>query len=100
MGIELKRPPTTDEIEEICSAAEEAARRLVLYKVPLKSMGDLDVTVEAEGDKPLNLNVEVAVELTSGTQDLEAVVDEATKAAFSAAEEKVRELKLCVDTSD
>lgn len=100
MGIELKRPPTTDEIEEICSAAEEAARRLVLYKVPLKNMGDLDVTVEAEGDKPLNLNVEVAVELTRGTQDLEAVVDEATKAAFSAAEEKVRELKLCVDTSD
>jgi hypothetical protein len=98
MGIELKREPTADEVEQICAAAEEAARRHLLSKVPLKRVGDLDVMVEAVGDKPLNVNIEVAIELTSGTQDLDALVREATEIAFSAAEAKVRELDLCVDT--
>lgn len=100
MGIEFKRKPTTEEIEEICSAAEEAARQLILSKVGLKRVEDLDVMVEAEGDKPLRLNVEVAVEPTSSMPNLEALVEEATKTAFSAAEAKVRELDLCVDTPD
>lgn len=98
MGIELKREPTADEVEQICTAAEEAARRHLLSKVPLKRVCDLDVMVEAVGDKPLNVNIEVAIELTSGTQDLDALVREATEIAFSAAEAKVRELDLCVDT--
>lgn len=98
MGIELKREPTADEVEQICAAAEEAARRHLLSKVSLKRVGDLDVMVEAVGDKPLNVNIEVAIELTSGTQDLDALVREATEIAFSAAEAKVRELDLCVDT--
>jgi len=100
MGIELKKPPTVEEIEEICIAAEEAARQSVLNKVSVKNVGDLDVTVEAEGEKPLNLNVEVAVDLASGNQDLEPIIAEATEAAFSAAEAKVKELHLCVDTND
>lgn len=98
MGIELKREPTAEEVEQICAAAEEAARGHLLSKVPLKNIGDLDVMVEAVGGKPLELNIEVALELTSGTQDLNALVREATEVAFSSAETKVRELDLCVDT--
>ena len=97
MGIELKREPTTEEVEQICTAAEEAARKHLLSRVPLKHLSDLDVTIEAVGDKPLVVNVDVAIELASGDQDSQALVDEATDLAFSAAEAKVRELKLCVD---
>ena len=98
MGIELRRKPTEDEIEEICVAAQEAARGHLLSKVSLKRVSDLDVTVEAEGDKPLILYVDVAVELEEGDEDMSPLVDEATEIAFSAAEAKTRELNLCVDT--
>ena len=98
MSIELKRPPTDEEVEQICVAAEEAARRRLLASVSLKLISDLDVTVEATGDKPLVLNVDVAVELRGGTQDVDSIVDEATNLAFSAAEAKAKELHICVDT--
>jgi hypothetical protein len=98
MSIELKRKPTSLEVEQICTAAEEAARRLLLSRVSLKQVSDLDVTIEALGDKPLLLSVDVAIELLSGNQDVEDLVDKATDAAFSAAEAKARELDLCADT--
>ena len=98
MGIELRRKPTTEEIEQICVAAQEAARLHLLSKVSLKRLSDLDVTVEAEGDKPLVLYIDVAVELASGNEDVEPLVDEATESAFSAAEAKAKELNLCLDT--
>jgi hypothetical protein len=94
MGIELKRKPTTEEVEEICSAAEEAARKHLLSKVSLKRVSDLDVTVEAIGDKPLVVNVDVSIELSMGNENLQSLVDEATQLAFSAAEAKARELNL------
>lgn len=97
MDIELARKPATEEIEQICSAAEEAARRYLLSKVSLKQISDLDVTVEAEGDKPLLLYVEVAIELATGNEDVGPLVSEATDIAFSFAEAKVRELNLCVE---
>jgi hypothetical protein len=97
MSIELIREPTTEEVERICTAAEEAARKHLLSRVPLKRVSDLDVTVDAVGDKPLVVNIDVAIELASGNQDLQTLVDEATNLAFSAAEAKARELKLCVD---
>jgi hypothetical protein len=94
MGIELKRRPTTEEVEEICSAAEEAARKHLLSKVSLKRVSDLDVTVEAIGDKPLVVNVDVSIELSMGKENLQSLVDEATQLAFSAAEAKARDLNL------
>jgi hypothetical protein len=98
LGIELRRKPTTEEIEQICVAAQEAARLHLLCKVSLKRVSDLDVTVEAEGDKPLVLHIDIAVELANGNDDVEPLVDEATESAFSAAEAKARELNLCLDT--
>jgi hypothetical protein len=96
--MELKRAPTEDEIEQMCLAAQEAARNHLMSKVSLKRIDDLDVTVEAIGDKPLMLYIDVAIELTSGDEDLGPLVDGATDSAFSAAEAKARELNLCLDT--
>ena len=98
--LELTRIPTDGEIEQMCLAAQEAARNHLLSKVPLKRLSDIDVTVEAVGDKPLTLFVDVAVELESGEEDMDPLVDEATDLAFDAAERKARELDLCRDTPD
>jgi hypothetical protein len=84
----------------MCTAAQEAARGHLLSKVSLKRISDLDVTVEAVGDKPLALSVDVAVELESGDEDMDPLVDAATDIAFDAAERKARELDLCRDTPD
>jgi hypothetical protein len=64
----------------------------------LKRINDIDVTIEAIGDKPLTLLVDVGIELDSGNEDMEPLVDEATGIAFLAAEKKARELNLCRDT--
>ncbi|MGD0176927.1 MAG: DUF3194 domain-containing protein [Candidatus Bathyarchaeia archaeon] len=98
MSIEFKRIPTSEEVEAMCEAAQDAARKHLLSKISLKQVSDLDVTIEAVGDKPLVVSVDVAIELESGDQDLKPLVDEATDAAFSAAEAKARELNLCEDT--
>jgi len=82
----------------MCLAAEDAARRHLMSKIPLKRLSDLDVMIEAIGDKPLMLSVDVAIELTSGNEDVDPLVDDATELAFSAAEAKAKELKLCLDT--
>lgn len=100
MIVELKRRPTDREIEEICEAAEEAARKFLLAKLRVDEISDLDVTIEAVGDKPLTLNVGVALELATGESDLDALADEATDIAFNAAESKVKELDLCEITSN
>ncbi|MGA2627036.1 MAG: DUF3194 domain-containing protein [Candidatus Bathyarchaeia archaeon] len=98
MTIELIRAPTDEEIEQMCLAAEDAARKHLMSKIPLKRLSDLDVMIEAIGDKPLMLSVDIAIELASGNDDVDPLVDDATDLAFSAAEAKARELKLCLDT--
>jgi len=100
MAIELKRALTEEEIEQICIAAQEAARGHITSKISLKRIDDIDVTVEAVGDKPLTLSVDVAVELESGDEDIDPLVDQATDIAFLAAENKARELNLCRDMPD
>ena len=97
MSIEFKRKPTAEEVEQICEAAQEAARKHLLSKISVKQISDLDVTIEAVGDKPLVVSIDVAIELESGDLDLEPLVDEATNLAFSAADAKARELDLCED---
>ena len=95
MNIELRRVPTDEEIELICAAAEETARTFILSKISLKKVEDLNLSVEALGDKPLSLTVEVGVETDIEDPELRTIIDSAADAAFAAAEAKVRELNLC-----
>jgi len=95
VNIELRRTPTDEEIELVCAAAEETARKFILSKIPLKKVEDLNLSVEALGDKPLSLTVEVGVETDIEDPELRTIIDSAADAAFAAAEAKVRELNLC-----
>jgi len=85
---------TTEQIEALCSTAEDAARKHVLSKVPAKKVERLNISVEADGAKPLNLTVEIDMALSSQMKDLdsEKLANEAVKEALKASENYLRKL--------
>ena len=94
--VELGIPElTTDQIENLCSAAENAARKYVLSKISSKMIDRLDICVEAEGSKPVKLTVEVNLVLTheAAEFDAETLVKAATKEAHKASENYLRRMK-------
>ncbi len=86
---------TTEQIELLCQTAEDAARKYVLSKVSSKDVDQLDISVEADGTKPVNVTVEINLLLASQTKnvDADALVKEAVKEAHKAAENFLRQLK-------
>jgi hypothetical protein len=94
---ELRLPElTSEQIEELCSIAEEAARKYVTSKVPVKRIETLDISVEAEGVKPVTLtvNVDVALSPLMKNFDVQKLANEAVKEAFASAEKYLRSM-LC-----
>ena len=86
---------TLEQVVELCERAEQAARDYVLSKIPTSRIATLDVTVDAEGTKPITANVDVTVVLSPLMKDfdVEALTREATKRAFTHIEEYLRELR-------
>jgi post-segregation antitoxin (ccd killing protein) len=86
---------TTEQIETLCSTAEDAARKHILSNVPLKMVDKLNVSVEVEGAKPLNVTVEVDLALSPKMKgfNAEALVNDAVKTALEASEIYLRKLK-------
>ena len=85
---------TLEQVEELCERGEQAARDYVLSKVSTSRIATLDVTVDAEGTKPITVNVEVTVVLSPLMKDfdVETLTKEATKRAFANIEEYLSEL--------
>jgi hypothetical protein len=83
-----------EQVSELCERAEQAARDYVLSKVSTSRIVTLDITVDAEGTKPVTANVDVTVILSPLMKDfdVEALTKEATKRAFVNIEEYLREL--------
>jgi len=86
---------TSEQIEELCSAVEEAARRHILSKVSSKMVEKLDISVEAEGAKPINLSIEVNLTLSPqmNSSDQTVLSAEAAKEALKASDLYLRKLK-------
>ena len=86
---------TTEQIETLCSTAEHAARKHILSKVPLKMVDEMNISVEVEGAKPVNVTVEVDLILSSKIKDVdaEALANDAAEAGFEAIEIYLRKLK-------
>jgi len=86
---------SSESIEEICEIAEKAARKYIVSKVPLRKISDMDITVEVNGEKPLNVSVNVNLELSPlmRNYNVQKLVDEAVGKAFEAVEAYLRELK-------
>jgi hypothetical protein len=94
--VELGIPElTTEQIETLCSTAESAARKHVLSKVPNKQIDRLDISVEADGAKPVNVTVEINLILSPEAKGVgaEALVKEAVDEAHKATENFLRKIK-------
>lgn len=94
--VELGIPElTTEQIETLCSTAENAARKYVLSKVSSKMVDRLDISVEAVGSKPVNVTVEIDLALSPQAKGIDAqtLVKEAINEAHIASEKYLRKTK-------
>ncbi|MCL2258057.1 MAG: DUF3194 domain-containing protein [Candidatus Bathyarchaeota archaeon] len=94
--VELCLPElTTEQVETLCETAEAAARKYIQAKVNSKSIDHLDLTVEAQGTKPVDLSVEINLVLNEKDApcvDIDALVKEAVDQAHLASENFLRKL--------
>jgi post-segregation antitoxin (ccd killing protein) len=94
--VELGIPElTTEQIETLCSTAENAAKKYVLSKVSSKMVDRLDISVEAVGSKPVNVTVEIDLALSPQAKGIDAqtLVKEAINEAHIASEKYLRKIK-------
>ena len=86
---------TTEQTETLCSTAEDATRKYILSKVTFKMVEKLDISVEVEGTKPVNVTVEVDLALSQKIKDFDAdsLANTAVKKALEASEIYLRKLK-------
>jgi len=84
-----------EQIELLCQTTEDAARKYILGKVQSKDVERLEVAVEVEGAKPVNVTVEVNLLLGKDFKsvDAEALVKEAIAEAHKATETFLRQIK-------
>ncbi len=90
--IRLKRRLKQEEIGEICEASEDAARKTLFAKLSLKQVSDFEIAVEATGDKPLTLTIDISASPDMSNGRLGRMIEEACDRAFEAAEQKAKEL--------
>lgn len=85
---------TTEQIEALCLTAENTARRYILANFSSKIVERLNVSVEADGTKPLNLTVEIDLALSPQMKDvdLDKLVNEAAEEALKVSENYLRKL--------
>ncbi len=86
---------STEQIELLCQTTEDAARKFILGKVASKDVDRLDIAVEVEGTKPVNVTVEINLLLTKDKNgiDVEALVKDAVAEAHRATENFLMKLK-------
>lgn len=85
---------TPEQIENMCDIAEKAARKHILFKVPLHRIYDIDITIDINGLKPITVNVDLKITLSPlmNDYDVQKLANEANKKAFQAIEKDLNEL--------
>lgn len=80
-----------ERLKEICEAGETAAREYVLSRLERKLIRSLDIEVTSETGDGVTFNIDVSVELEPGIEiDLDKLSDEASDAALSAIDKKMK----------
>jgi hypothetical protein len=93
--VELGLPElTTTQIETLCEIAENVAREHIQTKLSSKLIDRLDIIVEAQGTKPVDLSVEINLDLNKDAKNIDAtvIVQEAVAQAHLASENFLRTL--------
>ncbi len=86
---------SSEQMKELCEVAEKAARNHVLSKVSSGKISALNITIDTQGTKPLNVNVDVEITLSTSMEnyDVKELTVEATKKAFASIETYLQGLK-------
>ena len=86
---------TTEQTEQLCSTAEETARKHVLHKIPSKKIEKLNICAEVRGTKPVKLTVDIEIVLSPAAKGIreQEIIDQAVQEAFKHAENYLRKLK-------
>lgn len=93
--VELGLPElSTEQVETLCETAEDAARKHIQAKISSKVIDHLDIVVEAQGTKPVDLSVDINLILNKDDTgvDVDALVNEAIAQAYLASETFLRKL--------
>ncbi|MEM2875341.1 MAG: DUF3194 domain-containing protein [Candidatus Bathyarchaeia archaeon] len=83
-------------MEKICEVAERSVRKFLFSKIPPSKVEDINFSVNLEGERPLNVEMELEVipsKLEEGI-DLHILTREALKRAFAEVENYLRDQKL------
>ncbi len=86
---------STEQIELLCQTTEDAARKYILGKVSSKDVDRLEIAVEVEGNKPVNVTVEINLLLSKDLKGAgaEELVKEAIAEAHKTTEMFLRKIK-------
>jgi len=86
---------TAEQIEFLCQTTEDTVRKYILNQVASKDVNQLDIFVEVEGTKPVNVSVEVELVLTKQAEaiDVEALVKQAVETGQTTAENFLRKIQ-------
>ena len=86
---------TAEQIEFLCQTTEDTVRKYILNQVASKDVNQLDIFVEVEGTKPVNVSVEVELVLTKQAEaiDVEALVKHAVETGQTTAENFLRKIQ-------
>ena len=85
---------TSKQVEELCEIGEKAARDYISSRISARRISSLDITIDVEGAKPITVNVDIEIVLSSlmKNYDVKRLVDEAKQKAFNAIEEYLRNI--------
>ena len=84
-----------EQLKDLSEGAEKIAREYILSKIKQNKIIDLEIIVNAEGAKPVTLELDVNLILSPLMKDfnVKKLVKESTKRSFEYIEEYLRELK-------
>ena len=85
---------TDEQLEELCEIGERTAKAYIHSRVHEKRISRLDITIEAQGSKPVTVNVEIEIGLSSPIKDVDIyqVAKEAAEKALEETNKYLREL--------
>ena len=85
---------TTDQMEVLCKVTENSAKNYILSRIPIKKVEKLNIIVEAFGERPLIVKVEVDLVLSTKITEInpETLAKEAVKEALKTSDNFLRHL--------
>ena len=92
---QISIPELTEiQLQALTEIAEKTARDYVLSKVPKRNIIALDIAIESAGAETITISVDVDLTISPlmTTHDAQKLASEASKVAFQAIEQYLREL--------